>query len=188
MDYVPSLLTITPETCADASAREALLDDAFGPSRSEKTCERLREDRLPADGLAFAVKDGGRLVGTLRLWNVALGGTPALLLGPLAIAASHEGRGLGSRLMRHALNQAAVRGHRAVILVGDEPYYRRFGFSRDLTEDLVLPGPVERDRFLGLELTDGALAAAAGLVVATGERDAFGAPAGRSFEMAREAA
>jgi predicted N-acetyltransferase YhbS len=110
------------------------------------------------------------VVGTIRLWNIAAGGAPALLLGPLAVAASHEGQGLGSRLMRRALAEAAFRGHAAVILVGDAPYYQRFGFSRSLTENLILPGPVEPDRFLGFELKPGALRDAGGLVVATGDR------------------
>ena len=179
-------LTLAPETRFDARARESLLDAAFGPARFEKTCERLREGRLPA--FAFALKESGRLIGTIRLWNVMAGGPPALMLGPLAVAASHEGRGLGSKLMRYALNQAAAAGHRAIILVGDEAYYRRFGFARGLTDNLVLPGPVERERFLGLELVEGALDAAFGLVVATGERGPFVRPVGRSAALELKAA
>ena len=160
--------SLAAETRFDVAARDALLDEAFGPSRHDKTSERLRDGRLPAAGLAFALKEDGRLIGTLRLWDVEAGGVPALLLGPLAVSKSREGRGLGSMLMRRALNHAAVRGHGAVILVGDEPYYRRFGFRRALTEGLVLPGPVERERFLGLELAEGALTRARGAVIATG--------------------
>jgi predicted N-acetyltransferase YhbS len=183
---LPSTLTLSPETRFDARARESLLDAAFGPARFEKTCERLREGRLPA--FALVIKDGVRLVGTIRLWHVMAGGVPALMLGPLAVAQSHEGRGLGSKLMRYALNQAAAAGHRAIILVGDEAYYRRFGFARGLTENLVLPGPVDRERFLALELTEGALDDAFGLVVATGERATFLAPSVRSSALERMAA
>jgi predicted N-acetyltransferase YhbS len=172
--HIPSL-TLAAETRFDAAQRERLLDAAFGADRHEKTSERLREGRLPAEGLAFTLKADGKLVGTIRLWSIAAGGVPALLLGPLAVAKSLEGMGLGSKLMRHALAEAAWRGHRAVLLVGDEPYYSRFGFEVALTEGLVLPGPVDRARFLGLELVDGALADARGLVAATGQF----APSGR---------
>ncbi len=163
-------LTLQAETRFDVAARERLLDAAFGMNRYEKTSERLREERLPADGLAFALKANSGLIGTIRLWNIRAGGVPALLLGPLAVAKSHEGMGLGSRLMHHALAEATSRGHKAVILVGDAQYYSRFGFKAELTKSLVLPGPVERERFLGLELAAGALADARGLVVATGTR------------------
>jgi len=179
-------LILEAETRFDVSAREALLDEAFGPSRFEKTCERLRAGRQPA--FAFSLIEGGRLIGTIRLWHVVAGGVSALLLGPLAVAEGHEGRGHGARLMRHALNQAAAAGHRAVLLVGDEAYYRRFGFRRDLTENLVLPGPVERDRFLALEFADGALDDAFGLVIATGDRLPFVRPAARSTALERVAA
>ena len=90
--HIPTL-AIAAETRFDVVARERLLDAAFGTERHEKTSERLREDRLPAEGLAFTLKADGKLVGTIRLWNISAGGTPALLLGPLAIAESHEGMG-----------------------------------------------------------------------------------------------
>lgn len=164
-------VTIHAETRFDVSARERLLDAAFGPARFAKTCERLRQGRTAAEGLAFTARAGGRLIGTLRLWNVTAGGVPALLLGPLAVDAAHEGQGIGSKLMRHGLAEAAWRGHGAVILVGDASYYARFGFSRKPVANLLLPGPVELERFLGLELKDDALAVAHGLVVPTGRAD-----------------
>jgi predicted N-acetyltransferase YhbS len=166
-----STVTIHAETRFDISARERLLDAAFGPARFAKTSERLRDGRIAAEGLAFTARADGRLVGTVRLWSIVAGGVPALLLGPLAVCASHEGRGVGSLLMRHALAEAARLGHRAVILVGDAPYYARFGFGRAPVADLMLPGPVDPDRFLGLELAPGALAAAHGLVVPAGRMD-----------------
>jgi predicted N-acetyltransferase YhbS len=164
-----SRIRIRLETAADADAREALLDRAFGPARFEKTCERFREGRLPARGLAFVAVDGTRVIGSVRLWNVSAGpGRPALVLGPLAVDADYRSDGVGARLMRHALNRAALLRHQAVLLVGDVGYYARFGFSNDLTEGLWLPGPVERERFLAIELKDGALAGAFGLVSPTG--------------------
>jgi predicted N-acetyltransferase YhbS len=185
--HIPSL-TILAETRFDVAARERLLDAAFGVDRHQKTSERLREGRLPADGLAFSLKADGKLVGTMRLWNIFAGGVPALLLGPLAVATSHEGLGLGSKLMRHALAEATLRGHKAVLLVGDAPYYSRFGFDVGLTEGLVLPGPVDRARFLGLELVDGALAEATGTVVATGQHAPMLRRSARSTALERKAA
>jgi len=161
--------TIRTERSGDRAAIERLLDEAFGVDRFEKTVQRLRDGRLPAEGLAFVVCDGVDLVGTISLWGVMAGaGRPALLLGPVAVESRLRGQGIGRLLVRHGLNQAAARGHKAVILVGDAPYYGRFGFTRRLTKGLVMPGPVEAERFLGLELQPGALAGAKGLVVASG--------------------
>jgi predicted N-acetyltransferase YhbS len=163
------MVSIVPELAAHIPAREALLDSAFGTHRRAKTSERLREGRLPADGLALAALEGGRIVGTVRLWNVSAGpGRPALLLGPLAVEAGRRSEGIGGGLMRQSIDRAVILGHRAVLLVGDAPYYVRFGFSAAPTRRLWLPGPHERGRFLGLELVEGALEGAAGLVNPTG--------------------
>jgi predicted N-acetyltransferase YhbS len=162
------ILTIASETPADSWARERLLDEVFGAARSDKTAERLREGRLPARGLALAAKDAGKLIGTLRMWHVLAGEVPALLLGPLAVAKAYRSRGLGRRLMAEALLRATHAGLKAVLLVGDAAYYEPFGFSRRHTLRLVLPGPVDEARFLGLELKCGALKAARGFVIAAG--------------------
>lgn len=162
------MVTIRHETASDVASREALLDKAFGKTRLRKTSERLREGRLPAEGMAFTVLDAkGRVVGTIRLWNIIAGSAgPSLLLGPLAVDCRQQGKGIGRRLMEHALNTARVLGHESVLLVGDAPYYARFGFDGSFTRSLHLPGPVERSRFLGLELVPGALDGAEGLVSA----------------------
>jgi predicted N-acetyltransferase YhbS len=105
----------------------------------------------------------------VRLWNVIAGSAgPALLLGPLAVDCRHQKKGIGRALMNHALNTARVLGHDSVLLVGDQPYYGQYGFDVAHTRSLHLPGPVERARFLGLELTPGALDGAEGLVAASG--------------------
>jgi predicted N-acetyltransferase YhbS len=162
---------IVDETPKDVEARERLLDEAFGPARFLKTCERLRAGRLPARGLALVAKAGERVVGTMRMWPVHAGiGRPALLLGPLAVARDCRSLGLGAALIEDGLARAKARNHRAVLLVGDAPYYARFGFDQRFTRDLVLPGPVERERFLGLELAEGALEGASGRVMAVGAR------------------
>ena len=164
------MVTIRAEIPADIVAREALLDRAFGRARQRKTSQRLRDGRLPAEGLAFAaLSKSGRVIGSLRMWNVIAGSAgPALLLGPLAVDARYQRRGIGSEIMTHALNMAKVLGHASVLLVGDEPYYSCFGFNKNLVAELQLPGPVERNRFLGLELEAGALDGAEGLVMADG--------------------
>ena len=108
--------------------------------------------------------------------NVEAGVTPegravdALLLGPLAVDQAHEGKGIGSALMRAAIGEAKSRGHGAILLVGDAPYYERFGFFADKTQHLVMPGPFARDRFLALELVHGWLEGAAGMVVPSGRK------------------
>ena len=106
------------------------------------------------------------MVGTVRLWHVSAGGTRALMLGPLAVDRTSRKLGVGAALMDHALAAATARGHGAVILLGDGPYYARFGFSAERTAELSLPGPFERERLLGLELREGALDGAWGMIVA----------------------
>jgi predicted N-acetyltransferase YhbS len=152
--------------------RETLLDGCFGNARFAKTCERLREGRVPAEGLARVIEhDDGRIVGTVRLWHIDAGRQrPALMLGPIAIEPALQGLGLGAKLMRDALGLARSFGHRAVLLVGDAPYYERFGFTSQAVSGLRLPGPHERERFLGLEFVPGALAGATGMVSAAGPR------------------
>ncbi len=164
------MVTIRTEIASDITPRETLLDKAFGLARARKTSNRLREGRLPADGLAFtALSEKGKVICTLRLWSIIAGSAgPSLLLGPLAVDCRHQKKGIGRKLMDHALATATVLGHDSVLLVGDAPYYSRFGFDVALTRSLHLPGPVDRARFLGLELTPGALDGAEGLVGAAG--------------------
>lgn len=162
---------IAEEAASDIFKREALLDHAMGPKRRKKSSEKLRRGRLPAEGLAFVARcDEGRLIGTVRLWDICAGRNPALLLGPLAVDPSLKGAGIGSALMRHALAEARRLGHRAILLVGDAPYYARFGFSSQKTGNLAMPGPYERERFLALELDAGALDGAKGILKATGRK------------------
>ncbi|BCH30920.1 N-acetyltransferase [Mesorhizobium sp. L-8-10] len=154
-------------------ARESLLDRAMGSGRKRKSSEKLRRGRRPSEGLAFAARDAsGALIGTVRLWDVRLGehGGKALLLGPLAVDPDLKGAGLGSALMRHSIEEARRLGHRAILLVGDAPYYERFGFSAEKTGGVAMPGPYERHRFLGLELQPGALDGAEGVLRASGRR------------------
>ncbi len=162
-------ITIRHERPHEAEARETLLDRAYGPVRFRKVSQRLRRGREPAQGLSFAASEHGRLVGTLRLWNIDAGTAgAALLLGPLAVDPDYRGRGIAAALMRRALSEATRRSHRAVLLVGDEAYYRRFGFSTAGTGLLFMPGAFDRRRLLACELVPGALKGAFGLISATG--------------------
>src|SRR6476659_1228155 len=172
---------IRAERVSDVAAREALLDACFGANRHTRTCQRLRDGRAPAEGLALSAVRQGRLVGSVRLWHVSAGGIPVLMLGPLAVEASSRQLGVGAALMDHALAAAKARGHRAVILLGDAPYYARFGFSAAKTGELTLPGAFERDRLLGLELREGGLDGAWGMIAPTG------APAKTRAARARKA-
>jgi predicted N-acetyltransferase YhbS len=159
-------ITIRAERASDVVARETLLDASFGTDRATRTCQRLRDGRTPAPGLAFSAIHQGRLVGTVRLWPVDAGSRAALVLGPLAVDPHTRGLGIGAALMTQALAAAKSRGHGAVILLGDAPYYARFGFSGVKTQNLLLPGPFECERLLALELRDGALDGAKGMIVA----------------------
>ncbi|MCT7667005.1 GNAT family N-acetyltransferase [Shinella kummerowiae] len=175
--FAHAAFTIDQENTGDVVARERLLDRVMGEARFRKSSEKLRRGRMPAEGLALVARDpDGHVIGTVRLWNVEAGvdsdgnAVSALLLGPLAVDCEHEGKGIGGALMRAAITETRDRGHGAVLLVGDPEYYERFGFFADKAQHLVMPGPFERRRFLALELKDGWLDGAAGVLVASGRR------------------
>jgi predicted N-acetyltransferase YhbS len=164
------MLTIRPEQPTDFAAREALLDVAYGPVRFAKPSQRLRERREPA--LSFVALEERRVIGTVRLWPVSAGGRPALLLGPLAVHPDCRRRGIGAALMRRAIRAAREAGHAAVLLIGDEPYYGRFGFMAAKAGALAMPGSCEPERLLALELAGGALDGARGTIRVGGPRRA----------------
>ena len=181
---------IRGERASDVAAREALLDTGFGANRQTRTCQRLRDGQTPTEGLAFSAVRRGRLVGTVRLWHVSAGGMPALVLGPLAVDPACRKLGVGAALINHALTAASERCHGAVILLGDAPYYGRFGFSDLKTGELSLPGPFERGRLLALELREGTLDGASGMIVPVGKAALRGMPrsAARLRKLAPRAA
>ncbi len=163
------MIAIRKERPADGAARESLLDQAFGKNRRRKSSQRLRDGQLAAEGLSFVAAEGKRVIGTARLWDIITGdGKPALLLGPVAVATDCRNRGVGAALVRHALETARRHGHRAIILVGDAPFYGRFGFTAEKTAALRMPGPFERHRLLALELVPGTLEGARGLLRPSG--------------------
>jgi predicted N-acetyltransferase YhbS len=163
------MTTIRHERLSDIDAREAILDQAFGEERGRKSSERLREERLPAESLAFTAIEERRVVGTARLWNIACGnGKAMLLLGPVAVACDAQKRGIGAALVIRAIRDAKKLGYAAILLVGDAPYYGRFGFTAAKTAALTMPGPYEKHRLLALELQPGALERAQGMIVPAG--------------------
>jgi predicted N-acetyltransferase YhbS len=157
-------LVIRHELPGDADSIDRLHERAFGPGRFARTAFRLREGAPPLMELSFAALVGTLLVGSIRLTPVEAGGQTALMLGPLTVEPAFENRGIGAALIRRAIEAARAAGHRLVLLVGDEPYYSRFGFRRVPPRQLELPGPVNPDRFLALDLVEGALALARGPV------------------------
>ena len=149
-------LDVAPLTIADLPNIEKLDERAFGPGRFTRTAYRLREGVTPVIGLSFVARVGTFLVGSNIMTAIRAGGAPALLLGPLTVEPAFRSRGIGERLLQASLDAARAQGHKLVLLVGDEPYYKRVGFKRVPMGRLVMPGPVDPARLLICELQDGA--------------------------------
>ena len=146
---------LTPETDEDWWEVEALYDLCFAPGREALSSYRLRDDIPPVAGLSSVVRDNdGILAGAIRFWPVRVAGQRALLLGPVAVHPTRQGEGLGGFLIRSGLHQARDAGWERVILVGDAPYYGRFGFER--LDGVMMPRPTNPDRVLGHALVAGA--------------------------------
>jgi predicted N-acetyltransferase YhbS len=165
-------LTILPETADDAVAIERLHERTFGPGRYARSAYRIREGRGHAPELSYAARIGTLLVGSVRLTPIRIGETPALLLGPLTVEPPFRERGVGSALIKRALHEAQAKGHALVVLVGDEPYYRRAGFIRIPKGQVKMPGPVDPARLLVTELVPGAFEGVSGLIRPDWEKEA----------------
>ena len=159
-------LTIRHELPADGPSIERLHERAFGPGRFARTAFRLREGVPPDPALSFAAHVGTFLVGSIRVTPVAAGGHQALMLGPLTVDPAFEGRGIGAALMNRSIAASREAGYDLILLVGDAPYYARFGFKVIPPGQLLLPGPADPARFLALELVEGVLAQRRGAVMA----------------------
>ena len=159
-------LSCQDSTPDDHDAIEHLLDLSFGSDRHSKTSYRLREGNCAVPGLSLVVRDAGvGISGSISFWPLAIGAamSPALLLGPLAVHPDRQNLGIGLALMREGLARAKAQGHALVLLVGDQPYYARVGFARLPDGLITLPGPVDPDRFLYLELESGGLESVSGM-------------------------
>lgn len=155
-------LTILPETSADADVIERLHERTFGPGRYARTAFRIREGAGHLIDLSFTARIGTLLVGSVRLTPIRIGENPALLLGPLTVEPPFRKRGIGLALMQRALAEARHKGHRLVVLVGDELYYAKAGFRRIPKGQARMPGPADPERLLVAELVEGAFAGVAG--------------------------
>jgi predicted N-acetyltransferase YhbS len=157
-------LTIAPEDPKDAQAIERLLERTFGPGRFVLSAYRLREHVDHLLDLSFTARIGTLLVGSVRQLPICVGDTKALLLGPLTVEPPFRGRGVGRALLERALNEAKAKGHRLVLLVGDEAYYSRVGFRKVPKGTATMPGPVDYDRLMVAELADGAFEGVSGAI------------------------
>ncbi|MDF3348863.1 N-acetyltransferase [Sulfitobacter sp. KE34] len=154
---------MTPEVPTDHWEVEALYDTCFAPGREALSSYRLRDGVPPVAGLNHVARDsGGILAGAIRYWPVRIGAAKALLLGPVAVHPTRQGEGLGAGLIETSLAQAAPLGWERVMLVGDAPYYNRFGFA--LLQGVEMPPPTNPARILGRALAEGAWAGVTGKV------------------------
>ena len=149
-------LALAPLDPADLPAIEKLDDRAFGPGRFALSAYRLREGVAPDFQLSCVARVGTLLVGANRITPIRCGDAPALLLGPVTVDPPFRSRGIARAMIERSLAAARDAGHKLVILVGDEPYYKRFGFRRAPHGRLVMPGPVDPARLLYFELVEGA--------------------------------
>ncbi|MCA0873162.1 N-acetyltransferase [Seohaeicola saemankumensis] len=148
------MIELKPEKPEDWWEVEALFDLCFAPGREALSSYRLRDGVAPVPGLSQVARDeNGILAGAIRFWPVRVGGQPVLLLGPVAVHPTHQGEGLGAVLIEGGVEAARRGGWARVMLVGDAPYYGRFGFER--IEDVVMPPPTNPDRVLGQALVAG---------------------------------
>ena len=157
-------VTILTETPNDAQSIERLHERTFGPGRFVLSAYRLREHVDHLLDVSFTARIGTLLVGSVRQLPVLIGETPALLLGPLTVEPPFRGRGVGRALLDRALKEARAKGHRLVLLVGDEAYYGRAGFRAIPKGRVKMPGPVDYSRLLVAELVDGAFADLSGAI------------------------
>jgi predicted N-acetyltransferase YhbS len=157
-------LTILAETANDAQAIERLNARTFGPGRFVLSSYRLREHVEHRLDLSFTAWIGTLLVGSVRQSPVCIGETPALLLGPLTVEPPFRCRGIARALLDRALREAKAKGHRLVVLVGDEAYYGRVGLKVIPKGRATMPGPVDTKRLLVAELVDGAFTDVSGAI------------------------
>ena len=155
------------ETAEDEWEIEYLLDLAFAPGRKALSSYRLREGVEPVRNLCLVARDElGVLAGAVRFWPILIGEMriPALLLGPIAVHPTRQGEGLGGLLIEESLEKARSQNWNLVILIGDSPYYQRFGFEKAIKKGITFPEPTNLDRILLRELKPGAATGVEGLV------------------------
>jgi predicted N-acetyltransferase YhbS len=158
---LPPLVLEQPK---DTAQVEALIDKAFGPGRYAKAAERLRESNRPLLDISYVAWAGRELVGCVRMWPLAIGETPAVLLGPFAVDPAWRSQGLGAALIQRAVAAATEAGHGLILLVGDEPYFGPLSFEVAPPGRIIMPGPVDPRRVMLRALTPGAAEGLVGVV------------------------
>ena len=149
----PPALILQAERPQDGPAVDALIERAFGPGRYAKASERVREFATFAPEMSVCAWSGDRLLGCARMWHVRVGGRRVMFLGPFAVEQGERNAGFGARLIARACEAADAAGESHVVLVGDEPYFSRVGFSTAAGREVILPGPVDQRRVLVRALT-----------------------------------
>ncbi len=155
---IPADVTYMPEVPAHDAEIEAINAEAFGPGRFVRAAYKIREGGPHDRSLSFVALHGAEVIASVRLTHVAAGAGRAHLLGPLAVRPAFKNVGIGRKLVRIALEAAEQAGHKAVLLVGDEPYYGPLGFSRMPRGQISMPRPVDPNRLLFVEFLEGTIA------------------------------
>ncbi len=178
------MIELTQETVHDWWEVEALYDLCFAPGRTALSSYRLRDDVDPIASLCFVARDAeGIVAGVIRNWPVYVGDHLAILLGPVAVHPTRQGEGIAGILIRKVLNRAWELGWSRVMLVGDYPYYRRYGFFH--LSGVVMPPPTNPDRVLGYDLVPGAWVGVTGNVTRAPDCNPRGRPYLESHEPKR---
>jgi len=163
------VIVVAPEQPDDHWEIEALLDTAFAPGRTGLSSYRLREDTEPIRELCLTARDDdamATLAGTIRFWPIQIGDSPeaSLLLGPVAAHPTRQGEGIGAMLILEGLERAVALGWKRCVLIGDEPFYGRFGFKRSLASAITFPPPTNPNRILAKALVEGGMDNVSGAV------------------------
>jgi predicted N-acetyltransferase YhbS len=156
------VISLSQETADDFFEVEALYDLCFGVGRKALSSYRLRDGVSPVAQLSLLARDGEIVTGAIRYWPVRIDDAKALLLGPVAVHPTHQGEGLGGYLICESLKLAQLAGWERVMLIGDAPYYARFGFT--LLANVQMPPPTDQARILGRDLQKGAWGGVSGQV------------------------
>lgn len=148
-------MEIEKQRTCDGEAVEELLNITFGKNRFKKAAYVFREGVAPIEALCFVIRESGKLIATLRFWPILIDDYAGLLLGPIAVSPELQGQGYGIKLMEYGLSEATLLGHSRVLLVGDEAYYQRVGFSRKLAQKITMPMQEDQSRLLAIDLVRG---------------------------------
>ena len=163
-------IRVRPVVSSDLPRIKSLHDRAFGPGRYVRAAHRVREGMPEISEICLIAERDGQLIAAIRFTPITVGGTPdALMLGPLAVEPAFAGLGVGRHLVAVSIERARARGYRLIILVGDEPYYGKFGFQPVPVGQISMPGPINTARLLANELKPGCLPGFHGLVVGSSD-------------------